>query len=152
MVYLNNYIRDRLAAFTRGRDADDNVFGLAPESISLKIGGWARKAGVSLHPHSLRHKFATDILDRGGNIRAVQQLLGHESLGTTETYLAVTNNDLRDTVNLLDKGRQNKGSGSDNADVGKEVKPVGSAKESKNSLTRHIPESPNVDASESLDP
>ena len=91
VVYLNNYIRDRLAAFTRGRDAGDNVLGLAPKPISLKIGGWAHKAGVLLHPHSLRHKFATDILDRRGNIRAVQQLPGHESLGTAEIYLAVTN-------------------------------------------------------------
>lgn len=81
---------------------------LLPSPISLKIGGWARKAGVSIHPHSLRHKFATYILDRGGNIRAVQQLLGHEILGTTETYLAVTNNGLQTTVNLLDKGWQNK--------------------------------------------
>ncbi|MDP2916698.1 MAG: tyrosine-type recombinase/integrase [Dehalococcoidia bacterium] len=109
VVYLNDYIRDRLAIFTKGKSADESVFGLAPKTVSMKIGYWARKAGVSIHPHSLRHKFATDILDRGGNIRAVQQLLGHESLGTTETYLAVTNNGLRDTVNLLDKTRRNSG-------------------------------------------
>jgi site-specific recombinase XerD len=72
VVYLNDYIRDRLASFTKGKGANESVFGLAPKTVSMKIGYWARKAGVSIHPHSLRHKFATDILDRGGNIRAVQ--------------------------------------------------------------------------------
>ncbi len=74
MVYLNERIRRELASFTKGMNAGQMVFGLAPKTISLKIGSWARKAGVSLHMHSLRHKFATDILERGGNIRAVQRL------------------------------------------------------------------------------
>jgi site-specific recombinase XerD len=108
-IPLNDYVRDRLASFTEGRDADESVFGLAPKTVSMKIGYWARKAGVSIHTHSLRHKFATDILERGGNIRAVQQILGHESLATTESYLAVTDKSLRDAVNLLDKGWQKKG-------------------------------------------
>jgi site-specific recombinase XerD len=106
VVYLNNYICNRLASFTKGKPGNESVFGLAPKTVSMKIGYWAKKAGVSIHTHSLRHKFATDILDRGGNIRAVQQLLGHESLGTTESYLAVTNNTLQDTVNLLDNRKK----------------------------------------------
>jgi site-specific recombinase XerD len=108
VVYLDDYIRDQLASFVKGKHSDESVFGLAPKTVSLKIGYWARKAGVPIHTHSLRHKFATDILDRGGNVRAVQQLLGHESLGTTEAYLAITNNTLRDAVNLLDTSRKNK--------------------------------------------
>jgi len=107
VIPLNDYIRDQLSAFTKNMKSSQSVFGLAPTTISLKIGNWTRKAGVSIHTHSLRHKFATDILGAGGNIRAVQRLLGHESLGTTESYLAVTDKGLQDAVLLLDKRRQN---------------------------------------------
>jgi hypothetical protein len=93
---------------------------------------------VSIHTHSLRHKFATDILERGGNIRAVQQILGHESLATTESYLAVTDKSLRDAVNLLDKGRQKKGQAAGGTDAGNRVELVGDAKQNKNAATQHI--------------
>jgi len=72
VVYLNDYIRDQLASFTKGKPSNESVFGLAPKTVSMKISYWARKADVSIHTHSLRHKFATDILDRGGSIRADQ--------------------------------------------------------------------------------
>lgn len=51
----------------------------------------------------MRHRFATDLLERGANIKVVQELLGHENLATTEIYLSVTNQSLKDAVNLLDK-------------------------------------------------
>jgi hypothetical protein len=66
---------------------------------------WAIKAGVpQIHPHSLRHKFATDLINRGGSPRDVQRLLGHASLATTEAYLALTDENLKKTVSLLVKG------------------------------------------------
>ena len=89
-IPLIDSVRVRLAAFTRGKNPEDSVFNLAAKTISEKITYWAHKAGVPVHTHSFRHKFATDIIERGGNIRAVQQLLGHESLATTEVYLSVT--------------------------------------------------------------
>ena len=83
-VSLNPYIRDRLAAFVNGKSPQDSVFGLAPKTISLKIGKWARKAGVPhLHTHSLRHYVGTTLFERGANPRAVQAALGHESLDVT---------------------------------------------------------------------
>ena len=60
-------------------------------------------AGVpQIHAHSFRHKFATDLLKKGANIRTVQELLGHSSLSTTEKYLAVTDENKSWAVGLLD--------------------------------------------------
>ncbi len=54
------------------------------------------------YAHTLRHKFATDLLERGANLKVVQQLLGYENLATTEVYLSITDQSLRDVIGLLD--------------------------------------------------
>ncbi len=106
VIPLNPYIREKLALFVAGKKPDDSIFNLSSKTISMKLRYWANKAGIpSIHTHSMRHKFATDLLDMGGNIRAVQQLLGHASFGTTETYLAVTDDSLKSAVELLAKKR-----------------------------------------------
>jgi len=106
IIPLNPYITKKLALFVADKKPTDSVFNISSKTISMKFTYWAKKAGVpSIHTHSMRHKFATDVLDMGGNIRAVQQLLGHASLGTTETYLAVTDDSLKSAVDLLAKKR-----------------------------------------------
>jgi len=102
-VSLNPYIRDRLTSFVKGRSHQESVFSLAAKTISLKIGRWARKSGVPhLHTHSLRHYVGTTLFQRKANPRAVQAILGHESLDTTMRYANIVAQDTKEAMHLLE--------------------------------------------------
>lgn len=72
---------------------------LTTRSVGRLLEKYLQQCGLDprTSPHTLRHSFATHLLDRGADIRSVQELLGHRSLGTTQIYTHITTHRLKDS-------------------------------------------------------
>jgi integrase/recombinase XerD len=74
--------------------------GLTRQMVFLIVKDLAEKNGITktISPHTFRHSFATHLLEGGANLLAVQQMLGHASVSTTEIYTHISDELLRDTL------------------------------------------------------
>jgi integrase/recombinase XerD len=104
--YITIYVQQVRCHQTIDKNSEDHVFlnqrggKISRMSVFNIIKDLAQKAGIhkSISPHTFRHSFATHMVEGGANLRAVQQMLGHESITTTEIYTHLDRDFLRDTV------------------------------------------------------
>ncbi|NOU46637.1 MAG: site-specific tyrosine recombinase XerD [Bacteroidales bacterium] len=103
---INRYINDERVQISVDRRATDIIFltsrgkGLSRQMVFLIVKQLADNAGIkkTISPHTFRHSFATHLLEGGADLRAVQQMLGHASITTTEIYTHIDREFLRDTI------------------------------------------------------
>lgn len=102
LEWLERYIQSRSdthdALFIRLAGPKQASARLTTRAVELILEKYSRRAGIPViaTPHTLRHSFATDLLNKGADLRTVQEFLGHQHIATTQVYTHVTNKRLKD--------------------------------------------------------
>jgi integrase/recombinase XerD len=107
--YISFYVSSIRSHINVQKGFEDTVFlnrrgkKLSRVMIFTIIKNLAEKAGIKkkISPHTFRHSFATHLLERGADLRAIQQMLGHESITTTEIYMHLDKSFLKEVVNTF---------------------------------------------------
>lgn len=103
---LDTYLNDGYHSFNKQNNGylilNKNGCKLSERYVRVIINNLVRKAGldIKISPHTIRHTFATDMLEEGADLITVKELLGHESLNTTSIYTHVTNEQIKKTYNM----------------------------------------------------
>lgn len=94
--------------YKRRKKNDGSPARLTVRSIERMVEKYSRLAGlpIKVTPHVLRHTLATDLLNQGADLRTVQEILGHQSVATTQIYTHVTNKRLRDIHRKFHSGKK----------------------------------------------
>jgi len=110
LFIISKKLIEELREYVKNKKVSDYVFSgrngkLSERAIQKIVKVISRKAGIEkkVSPHSLRHSFATHLLESGEDIRKIQELLGHSNLSTTQIYTHVAKEDLKKVKNPLDQ-------------------------------------------------
>ena len=92
--------------FTLGKHGPYEERGLTPKAVDCLVKSLAKKALIRkrIHPHVIRHTFATTLLDKRNDLRTVQALMGHSHIRTTEAYLHSTDDRKVEAIKSLQFG------------------------------------------------
>lgn len=110
---LAEYLKTRTDLFSplfinykKGDNSGDHR--LTPRSVERLVKKYTARAGLPVEatPHTLRHSFATDLLEQGADMRSVQELLGHKNIVTTQIYTHVTNPHLKQIHKKFHRGNK----------------------------------------------
>jgi site-specific recombinase XerD len=112
---IKNYLEKRADAeealfISLTKSKSPKIIGrIIPRAVQRIVDFYARKAGIhqKIHPHTIRHQFATDLLIGGADLRSVQELLGHANVSTTQIYTHLTNKELKE-IHQAFHGRRRK--------------------------------------------
>ena len=96
---IQNYLKKRNNTYVFSKDKP-----LTTRNLQKIVKHTSQKAGINkkVTPHTLRHSFATHLLEAGNDIRIIQALLGHASLNTTQIYTHLSSEQLKKVQNPLD--------------------------------------------------
>jgi integrase/recombinase XerC len=105
VMAINNWLPQRLSYIAASESAlfvSTRGTRLGQRSIELRLEQWCKKKGIAehIHPHMLRHSFASHLLESSQDLRAVQELLGHSNISTTQIY---THLDFQHLADVYDK-------------------------------------------------